>query len=81
MQSKGPSEHVTRGMHFLDECVHSREEVCWIEGEQLMQRVLCNVALHGEHHNSCEQAQHAGRTAFPNILGPAQSYGPWLHVY
>lgn len=48
----------------------SREKVCWVEGEQLMQGVLCDVALHGEDNNPSEQAQHASCAAFSYILGP-----------
>lgn len=48
-----------------------REEVCRVEGEELMQRIFCQVALQCKDHYPCEQPKHARCTTLPNILGPA----------
>lgn len=42
-----------------------------MKGQQLMQRVFCQVSLHGKDNCTSEQTQHAGCTAFSHILGAA----------
>ncbi len=65
----------------------SREEVCWVECEQLVHDIGRHVALHDEDDQSSQQAQDACSTPLAQVLRPAhdttpvKTYGELAHAH